>query len=188
MKLSIQNHRITADDRNKVPHSVNTGLEPIRCTVQLTLDRKAGDDGYHTDTAPRTQWWNSMASGFYVLATNKMGNFIVVDGCRQMRYNRPVCIGRIQFTTDRLHIADREDSHFAVDRLQRIARMVFANKTHTQTNRVITHIRHNIRPQKMIGVVSDHTLFSATIAYPKQQAVLAVLDRSFTAFLHLNPP
>ena len=123
-----------------------------------------------------------------MLATNKMGNFIVVDGCRQMRYNRPVCIGRIQFTTDRLHIADREDSHFAVDRLQRITRMGVANKTRTQTNRVITHIRHNIRPQKMIGVVADHTLFSATIAYPKQQAVLAVLDRSFMAFLDFNPP
>ena len=85
-------------------------------------------------------------------------------------------------------MADREDSHFAADRLQRIARMVFANKIHTQTNRVITHRRHNIRPQKMIGVVSDHTLYSATIAFPKHQAVLAVLDRSFTAFLHLNPP
>ena len=44
----------------------------------------------------------------YVFATNKMGNFILVDGCRQKWYNRPVCIGCIQFTTDRLHIADRE--------------------------------------------------------------------------------
>ena len=43
-----------------------------------------------------------------MLATNKMGNLIVVDGCRQKWYNRPVCIGCIQFTTDRLHIADRE--------------------------------------------------------------------------------